>query len=77
MLSSSVSLWSKYFDSLPVISKSPVSNCFRTITLFPLCTPASRIATAPGARLALRDLLCLEKKFFDVPFGALKLKHFC
>merc|ERR1712018_79463 len=54
----------------PVIKRSPLASCFRTITRLPLWTPASRIATAPGARLDRRDLLCFEKKFFDVPFGA-------
>ena len=60
--------------SLPVINRRPLDSCFKTITLFPLCTPASKIATAPGAKLALTVRLCLAKKFFDVPLGALKNK---
>merc|ERR1712190_40055 len=54
----------------PVIKRRPLASCLRTITRFPLWTPAKRMATAPGARLDLNDLLCLEKKFFDVPLGS-------
>merc|ERR1719225_131958 len=32
----------------PVTRSSPVSSCFRTTTLFPLWTPARRMATVPA-----------------------------
>ena len=51
---------------------SPEDNCLRTITRFPLWTPARTIATVPGVSVGLNDLACFEKKFVEVPLGALK-----
>ena len=42
----------------PVTRSSPVSSCFRTTTLFPLCTPARRMATVPADREERTVLLC-------------------
>ena len=60
--------------NLPVIKRRPLASCLRTITRLPLWTPPRRIATAPGAKLGLKDLLCFEKKFLDVFAGALKIR---
>merc|ERR1712038_31241 len=51
----------------PVTRSSPVSSCFRTTTLFPLWTPARRMATVPADREERTVLLCLEKKLTEVP----------
>merc|ERR1719251_363109 len=51
----------------PVTRSSPVSSCFRTTTLFPLCTPARRMATVLADREERTVLLCLEKKLTEVP----------
>ena len=53
---------------------SPEDNCLRTTTLLPLWAPARTIATVPGVKVSLKDLLCLEKKLAELPLAGLKME---
>merc|ERR1719189_1654291 len=60
-------LWFTLLRGVPFSLKGPVTSCFRTTTLFPLWTPARRMATVPADREERTVLLCLEKKLTEVP----------
>merc|ERR1712235_125298 len=50
----------------PVTRSSPVSSCFRTTTLFPLWTPARRMATVPADREEQTVLLCCNTELLNI-----------